>query len=529
MFEMWDALEPRYPSFPLPLRAVSRMAVGQGGRVVTASAPQPTPITNNDLFGTFFTPDESILRPFGRMIDFIVGANGTILNGPTTVMASPTTKTLMAVDGVKGYHTQAWAVGADEEIIHWTGTAWEPGNHPSVPGVTLRGISVFSATDAWAVGDGGRALHWDGTSWTAFPTGTTANLNAVVNRPPDPGFPPFFWAVGDAGTVVKWNGFVWTAQASPTSEPLYAVCFRGTPSGAALVVGGRGGAFTGSVASDALTSYSVDLLTSATTAAIGATSGNDIWVALNGPPRPTWSTRPFLGGTPSSLLHRVNGAWVPQPFASTSSISFILPLPASQVFFSGAGLYWNGTTLASTDVYFVDTPHVWGTVVDDLWFVANGSVSRNLIGTTSPAGPSGIVIVDIWGRASTDVWAISDYKLWHWNGTTWAENPLTMAGGTFGKWQLVRTTADGVWVLAQNGIFKWNGTQLTVWSKPFSGDAAGFYPIAEDAIWVVGSSGAYRWNGTEWEQRSNAAILNMSATPQRIWAVTQNDVLDFAP
>ena len=441
---------------------------------------------------------------------------GIIINQSTnSLMTSPTTKDLHAIDGTLG--GDAWAVGADATIIRWNGSQWATGTHPAEPGITLRGVSAAATNDVWAVGDAGHAVHWDGSAWTTVATGTTVNLNAVVHGPVQSGFLTVFYAVGDNGVVLKWDGFAWTSIASPTSQSLYASCLD---SGGSLVVGGAGGAYRTQLANLQWGAITLNLGTPSTTPVIGAVSAQNVWAA-------------FSSGTTSEILHYDGQGWTLVSFLQYRNMSRIMVGLTGDVWLYGpvgGAVYQNGA-LQSESELFGSGPSV-NPAPGDIWsVVANGSgIVEHLDGTNqSSDGPPGAVVVDIAARASNDVWAITNSQLWRWDGTTWTLRPISMPTGTVGTFQQVRLTATDVWIRTTNLILKWTGTALTQWSVPMSSTLTRFIPLGDNDIWVSGSQGAFRWNGTAWDQRSTAAILDLSGDATRIWAVTPTTILDFLP
>lgn len=91
------------------------------------------------------------------------------------------------------------AVGTAGTILSrdpWT-AAWSTMETPKTFTKTLRSVAALSETEAYAVGDAGGILRLAGSKWVKMPSGTTANLLAVVaNRMGD------CIAVGENGTML---------------------------------------------------------------------------------------------------------------------------------------------------------------------------------------------------------------------------------------------------------------------------------------------------------------------------------------
>jgi hypothetical protein len=69
---------------------------------------------------------------------------------------------------------------------------------------------------------------------------------------------------------------------------------------------------------------------------------------------------------------------------------------------------------------------VWGSAVNNVWAVgANGRIMRNTgSGWTSFASPTNRKLVKIAGSGPSDIWAVGDSVLLHFNGTAWSTFPM---------------------------------------------------------------------------------------------------------
>ena len=131
--------------------------------------------------------------------------------------------------------TDGWAVGDDDPVgsqsalmLHFTGGRWEQVALPAGldPSVSLNGVSMDSATDGWAVGStwpesspGGASavlLHYKGGDWHIVPTPMAAKggLTIVSMRTASDG-----WLVsggrGSGGSLLRYNGVSWL----PVNDP----------------------------------------------------------------------------------------------------------------------------------------------------------------------------------------------------------------------------------------------------------------------------------------------------------------------
>jgi len=139
---------------------------------------------------------------------------------------------VLALDAVWGTSPrEAFAVGFYGEIVRWDGATWHRMTSPT--NQALWGVWGTSSRDAWAVGYRGAILRWDGSEWRAVTSGTTATLNGVWGTSPED-----VYAVGSDGVILHWGGSAWTSMSSGITTALYAVW--GTSSTNVIAVG-KGG------------------------------------------------------------------------------------------------------------------------------------------------------------------------------------------------------------------------------------------------------------------------------------------------
>lgn len=139
---------------------------------------------------------------------WLVGAKKTAYRYNGTTWASSNTGITVDLNGVSTLSsTDAWAVGLNGAIYHWTGS-WGAVSTPTSN--TLNGISMIvsgSNDIGWAVGNSSTALYYDGTSWTSTNSGLASNLTltGVVTLSSTEA-----WLTDSSGHVYEWNGSTWT-------------------------------------------------------------------------------------------------------------------------------------------------------------------------------------------------------------------------------------------------------------------------------------------------------------------------------
>lgn len=167
--------------------------------------------------------------------------------------------------------------------------------------------------------------------------------------------------------------------------------------------------------------------------------------------------------------------------------------------------------------------------------------------TVSPAGVSPIMIEDIWGSASDDVWAVGSVgQLLHWDGCRWSDWTLRHAfsnvhdsynGDRIGLYAISGRATDDVSVVSAEGVMHWDGG---AWSRyaAFDGSVGG--------IWSAGQADMFaavrprterreivsRWNGTAWCTPTGSCAANGDPIPGltdfggvwSIWGTRKDDV-----
>ena len=133
-----------------------------------------------------------------------------------------TTANLIRVRGSAS--NDIWALGlqpdAGSVVFHFDGGSWSDRSPP--PGPALHDLWASAAADAFVVGAEGTIWHWSGAAWTKQSgAGTVANLRGLWGAGAND-----VWAVGNSGAVIRWNGSVWAAGPSPLQTDLLEVSVK---------------------------------------------------------------------------------------------------------------------------------------------------------------------------------------------------------------------------------------------------------------------------------------------------------------
>jgi hypothetical protein len=284
----------------------------------------------------------------------------------------------------------AWAVGYEGRIAHWTGSAWRDASLETT--LDFHAIAGTSATDAWAVGEHGLVARLGADGWTIQSSGPTARLEGVFGASASD-----VWAVGDHAAL-HFDGGTWSAL-GPDDVELEAL------SGAAGIyvgVGAEGairrfanGAWTTERSGTHEKLEGVWVIDATHAIAVGASvwlqqDGSD-WRAIEGRPPATsvWgsSANDVWAVGPDGIEHWDGAAW-----------SHASGIPEGPLF------------------------AVWGRAANDVWAAGASGRLLHFDGGTWTASESGTTqnLLGLWGRAANDVWAVGHHgTLLHFDGTSW--------------------------------------------------------------------------------------------------------------
>jgi len=138
----------------------------------------------------------------------------------------------------------------------------------------------------------------------------------------------------------------------------------------------------------------------------------------------------------------------------------------------------------------------------------------------APATP--VPVSDFWGFSPNDIYAASDSRVLHWDGSAWTEVPPT-TGVTFDAlYRIWGTSGQNLWVANTDNsrIYHYDGTRWTVQTLQFVAADALWGASAND-IWLSGTTDLYHYTGTTWTRYDgNDAPTGV----QGLWGTAPNDV-----
>jgi hypothetical protein len=484
--------------------------------------------------------------------------------GQWSYVSDPTKGTLRAVAGTSG--SDLWAVGDTETSTsrkpaarHYDGGAWSTvptaGDEPQGQ---LNGVASVSSTDVWAVGDGTSGpliQHWNGAGWSSRTDASgdaTAKLFGVSAVSGSN-----VWAVGSSGSgsstlIEHWNGALWSVVPSPSpgtqSDVLTSVSAHsgsdvwaaGTSTsggvrrplllhwngslwkriGATAIPKGSslGGVATTGAGTAVLAGDTVDATSriDRTLAASASLSG----AAVAATPNLDGSRKPLVRGVEA---YSDTEAWA----VGTNN------QPVAE--------HWNGTSWTATTVPSasseVDDVKIFSP--NNVWAVGS-PVPANAAGTTLqprimnwdggawtivPAHVSGYYNLQaIDGSTASDIWAVGDGLVEHYDGTSWHRVTDPLFGTGTDMFGVLALGPKNVWIATQLGpspLLHWNGTAWSAVAVPSEVSTLfGIEAIPGGGFWAVGDGAS----GQPIILRRSGGALNIVPGPAGVTSGTLLDV-----
>lgn len=357
---------------------------------------------------------------------------------------------------------ELWIAGAtpsdDKGIAHFNGSAWSnlplPVNDGAVGSDTVlsavNGNTVLAA-NFFASGDDSNTLvwQWDGTAWSSSTLTSPVNIlyvNGIAATDSTR------WVVGhdsDDGTLTEqWNGSDW-----------------------AIVPSENGG-----IADNRLT-------------AIDGTSPTNIWATNN-------------FGTYSGMQHWDGSTWTVSetPFITTGvTLEGVAARTADDVWAVGSTR--------------VDNVQNYNTVI----FHWNG-LAWSRVPSPNPSGTQADFLYDVVALSEDNAWAVGKRGAnWNlplilrWNGTTWQN--VSNSCGNGGLESITAISETDIWAVGDQNICHYNGTTWTAATLPPNVAGINFNGVdgvASNDVWAVGKihscyypdceipAAAAHWNGSTW-------------------------------
>jgi hypothetical protein len=395
------------------------------------------------------------VSPSGTPRFIAATARGAIWHGDgTSWTRTPLVATEPVGEVCVSSDTVAFAVGGSAETIwRWNGTAWLI--DASAPIGTKAHLQCLPSGQAF-VRATGVLYQWSGIAWTPF---TTVGMTGATSA----------FAAGASGDLYSWvlqtdrqvlyrfGGATWQQVA----QTAFSQGFRETwvdPRGGrayAASVFGRIERYEAGTGQRTTIAYSPDrrdiVLSSATS---GFAVGWNLFLArwngtrwtVDTPPSGTpqfrilhgvWSDGPnnaWAVGNASTILRWNGTAWsvvgdVFNPIAASDSYWDVWGSGSTVIIAGSNGiLRCTGPTACINEAAGSGILNsVWGSGLNNVFAVGNAGriVRYDGAGWITMASPTNRTLVEVWGTSPSDVWAIGDSVLVHYDGAEWASVPMT--------------------------------------------------------------------------------------------------------
>lgn len=473
----------------------------------------------------------------------VVGDTGFVSRWNGSAFVNETSGTTAHLNSVWGSSlSNLFAVGDGGVILRNMGGSWS-----AMSSGTVNNLFRVHGTDpqnAWAVGQAGTVRNFTGTTWsTVTGPGSMVLTDVWTSGPND------VWAVGgttggDCG-VFRRDGVMWKTS-NPCKAGLTAV-WGNSPRD----VFAAGGELTISrfVESDVAKFVSPDILTSGSLkgliptyrAAWGhkegevylATGGGNVLRYVASPPSTQLAgPLPFVTARGSGELVVATGAGSTEYFlyddgtvfgTDGRKLSVLPPVPVITSVYDGytapTGELFVGGTAGNVYKYTPAT-NTWtsmkaGTITSTVFAVGGVSANDFYVGTSfgsiyryaSGALPTGSIYVtasasiqSIWGRTSSEVWAVGGtegIKINNGVATKQAAVPTVMGDNLIGVGG-PPSPSSHVWMVGALGlVIRYNGTSWTKVPSGVTSDLNTVAALSETDVWIAGDGGVVlRWDGT---------------------------------
>lgn len=451
-----------------------------------------------------------------------------------------------------------WAAAGAGGLLHYDGVAWERVDVDVADTGHVRAVHGFSADDVWVAADSG-VLRFHGGQWSSVPivpdypsdhplygTDEPASVLALGGTGPDD-----LWAVGVEGLMAHFDGSAWAVSYRfdvlrfPPDQKDFPILLSVHATADAVFVGGNAGYVIRGEGQTEVNSWArhdvpdggIVAFHSPAPGAVFATAHSAIarWQGAGWDVYPReldFSDQPFVqGGVVSKSLLTMYGASADDIWAfghlgafahfDGSRLAVLERSPMALEIFSvhgdGAGGVWasgsGGVVLWGDAGRWCEIkPHsfehelaraVWADGPDFV-LTALGDELHAWDGTSWRRALEGLAseIVDLWGSARDDVWAVGP-ELLHFDGDAWApasDPPEAELRRIWGA------AADDVWAIGGASVFHFDGN---AWEEAYADpDGRALFDIegSRDGqhVWVAGEGLLLHWDGASWASHVHA-------------------------
>jgi hypothetical protein len=256
-----------------------------------------------------------------------------------------------------------------------------------------------------------------------------------------------------------------------------------------------------------------------------------------------------MGGSPAALVSP-GASFAPGSLCETDGWCWYNPLPSgagwqgvagagrTEAWIGGASqtlLHLEGGHWTAVSSSLFDTESVWAASATDVWFAGISKASQGAVShwdgsTLSPATELGASeLNDVWGTGPTDVYAVGNGTVQHWDGRAWTAVP-----GIFGQ-TVSASGPNDVWIGASNGLQHFDGTSWSRVPALEATDVVGVAALAGNDVWVAAIHGGVadveHFDGTAWTvsfhipNGNEIIVASLAASSSRdVWVVGSQPV-----
>ena len=168
---------------------------------------------------------------------------------------------------------------------------------------------------------------------------------------------------------------------------------------------------------------------------------------------------------------------------------------------------------------------LWVFAEDDVWL--GGRSIWHFDGadwTETPLPIDPAIVLDFWGFAPDDLWAIGGEHAFRWNGAAWSEVPATTGVSLNALTVVWGASSTDIWVANSDNsrLYHWDGVAWTRTTLQFV-VAHAIWGSSSTDIWLTGISNAYHYNGATWTEHEPTGFVDVGRA-RGLWGFGENDV-----
>lgn len=167
---------------------------------------------------------------------------------------------------------------------------------------------------------------------------------------------------------------------------------------------------------------------------------------------------------------------------------------------------------------------LWVFAEDDVWIGHTSVWHFDGDDWTETPLPITSGVIDFWGFAPDDLWAVGGNNVFHWDGSGWSEVSSDQGDSPDSLYEVWGTGANDMWVANTNNsrIFHWDGQTWTQTTLRFV-SAQALWGSSSSDIWLTGVTSTYHFDGVRWSEYESDNFTDPNGA-WGIWGFGPNDV-----